>query len=645
MTFREKFREKFRRSVRRCTLPAAVVVAVLLSGCGSLMQRLTGDGEASKAPAPPAERAVYRLEVDAPSSALRTLLSIYLDLARFQNLPVTESITVAELDRLVSAAPAQARSLLETEGYFNSKVEIVRDEAVTAQVPASQETAPGAVVPAGAVPTIRVQVVPGPRTTVQHVDIEATGPLKEAADKGDSRAGIALAMLVNEWPLKVGEPFLQAEWATAKNISMAQLRANGYAAADWSATSAQVDAENNKARLAVKADSGPLFLLGDLRIEGLQRYSPTVVQNLAGFTPGTPYSEKLLLDFQERLQKVGLFEGVVVEIDPDMAQAKSTPVTVRVRERSLQQTTLGAGISANTGERVTLEHLQRNFLGTGWQARNKFELGRDLSSWQGELTSPPDKKQWRDLIAGSAEKLTSGDEVRDSISARIGRTRESERMDRLYYAELLRSSISTILGTTRANALWGNYNWVWRNVDSVLLPTRGTTASLQLGSGYARSDSASNGVFGRAVNRFTFYRPFGNGWYGQARIEAGQVFANDNVGIPDTLLFRAGGDDSVRGYAYRSLGPEIAGVTYSGRVLMTSSVEIARPILASIPTLWGALFIDAGNAAQNWNEMKPAFGYGAGVRLRSPVGPVRVDLAYGQEVKRVRLHLSVGVTF
>ncbi|MFM2059469.1 MAG: hypothetical protein RLY71_3854, partial [Pseudomonadota bacterium] len=54
---------------------------------------------------------------------------------------------------------------------------------------------------------------------------------------------------------------------------------------------------------------------------------------------------------------------------------------------------------------------------------------------------------------------------------------------------------------------------------------------------------------------------------------------------------------------------------------------------------------DAGNAAPDWGHLKPALGYGVGLRWRSPVGPLRIDLAYGQDVQRVRLHFTVGITF
>ncbi len=147
-----------------------------------------------------------------------------------------------------------------------------------------------------------------------------------------------------------------------------------------------------------------------------------------------------------------------------------------------------------------------------------------------------------------------------------------------------------------------------------------------------------------AYTRFTVYRPFG-AWFANARLEAGQVFVHDRIGIPDTILFRAGGDNSVRGYGYRTLGPTVNTAVVGGRVLATGSIEFEHPIVSKIPTLLGAVFVDAGNAADKLNELHPVVGFGVGAHYRSPVGPIRVDVAYGQKVHQLRLHLSVGVTF
>ena len=160
----------------------------------------------------------------------------------------------------------------------------------------------------------------------------------------------------------------------------------------------------------------------------------------------------------------------------------------------------------------------------------------------------------------------------------------------------------------------------------------------------ASSTPGDNGPFARIYGRLTGYLPLGQRWYGSARLEVGQLVHDSSVQVPDALGFRAGGDDSVRGYAYRSLAPTNAdGGTVSGQRLLTGSVEVARPILPAIPSLWGALFIDAGRAVSDWRDYKPAWGYGAGLRWRSPVGPLRVDLARGVDVHRWRLHFSVGI--
>jgi translocation and assembly module TamA len=154
------------------------------------------------------------------------------------------------------------------------------------------------------------------------------------------------------------------------------------------------------------------------------------------------------------------------------------------------------------------------------------------------------------------------------------------------------------------------------------------------------------GVFGRVNGRVTHYATLGQSWYSTSRLQIGQILSAADVAVPYSLLFRTGGDDSVRGYAYQSLGPRnAAGTAVGGRVAAVGSVELARPILARMPALWGAVFLDAGHTAPDWTSLHPALGYGVGLRWRSPVGALRMDLAYGQQVRKVRLHFSVGITF
>ncbi len=653
--------------------PAALRWAIVtgsllcLGGCASVAGLFGYGKDGSGKLLPRAVAPAYQLEIDAPSD-LRKLLVTYLDLSRFQSAPESEAITRAELDRMVAAAPAQARELLQTEGYFNAVVKVTRVEKVPsapAPTPASG-TAPAASAAASTesvadevdrdaplprtnIPLLRVVVDPGPRAIVQRFSFEARGPLKDAADAKELDARVLIAQVRNQWQLPPELPFRQSTWGTAKTGALAKLRADGYLAAVLNPTSATVDADTNTVAIEVTAESGPLYRIGPISVTGLRRYDEDAVLKLSNLKPGAPYRESLLVDYQERLQKAGLFEGAAVVLDPDPETADAATVNVRVRELPLQQATLGAGYSGNNGPRLTLEHFHRQPFGWRWIAKNKFELGPKLKSWSGELTSYPLDNLYRNLLAASAEELKSVNETRRSLTARVGRRQDSPRIERLIYAELTQSRLETTSdsGTTftDSRALSANYHWTYRDIDSVLLPTDGYTLALQGAGGFATSGTDSNGLFGRAYARYTLYTPLGASWYSIVRAEAGQVEANNAVGIPDTLLFRAGGDDSVRGYEYRSLGPKVDGALLSGTVLFTASAEIARPILKSRPDLWWAAFLDAGNAANRWQDLQPALGYGVGLRWRSPVGPLRFDLAYGQEVQSFRTHLSVAIAF
>jgi translocation and assembly module TamA len=622
-------------------LASALPGCALLGGAEAPVEKAAAapaaspDGDGDETP----ERAEYRLVFEAPSE-LQALLRNFLDLSRFQAAPQAEGITRAELDRLISAAPAQARALLETEGYFNAEVNISRrnGEAAKGLIALVSPTQP-------VLPTVVVKVNPGPRTRIEQVTLAFSGPLRDSFDQGDARAKALAAQLTSQWSLPVLDAFRQDAWTSAKSGLIANLRAGGYPAAQWERTAARIDAPSNTAQLDLLAQSVPLFRFGAFKFDGLEQHDEDAVRNLSDFGPGDPYTEKLLLDFQERVQRMGLFEGASVEIDTDPAHADAAEVRVKVKESPLQEATTGVGYSANTGPRLTLEHTHRRVFGQPWVAKNKFELGSERSVWEGNLTSHPLPGKYRNLVGGNAERLKTTDELRTSWSARIGRTQDTERIDRLYYFEYVHVRLESAAEKSNNEALSYNYHWIWRDVDSVLLPTKGSTYNAQGAVGYARSTTQDNGPFVRLYGRGNWYQPLGNAWYATVRGEAGQVFAADNVGLPDTLLFRAGGDESVRGYAYRTLGPLENGVVTSGRVLFTGSAELARPISLKQPAFLWAVFVDAGQAANNWKDLKPVFGYGAGVRWRSPVGPLRLDIAYGHEVEKFRMHLSVGIAF
>jgi translocation and assembly module TamA len=131
-------------------------------------------------------------------------------------------------------------------------------------------------------------------------------------------------------------------------------------------------------------------------------------------------------------------------------------------------------------------------------------------------------------------------------------------------------------------------------------------------------------------------------------VEGGAVVARDSAPIPDTQLFITGGDNTVRGYGLRDIGvPRADGSIGPGRYKGVVSLEWQRPIFnADQRSNWeNVLFIDGGAIANKAGDLKPVWGVGTGIRYNSPVGPLQLDLAYGLEVRRFRIHLNVGFTF
>lgn len=612
---------------------AALGLSLLLSACGTLggLQEALGVKTGASAAAAARLKAAYRLDIQA-SGEVQDLLARHLDLARFQQIAESDSLSPVELDRLAAVAPEQARALLETLGYFDAHVEVRRQS----NADHTQQD-------------LTLVVDPGPRSVVGALDLQFEGELDAETGQPESPRALALqAELRQLWPLAKGRPFTQAAWSSAKSAVLARARAQGYPLARWASSDAEVDTEAHLVSLSLRLDSGPLFHLGSLQIEGLQHQSEDTVRRLAGYEAGEPYTEQSLLDFQERLLRTQLFDGVTVDIQPEAAQAAAVPVRVRVKEAPRQQATTGIGYSAMNGYNASVEHLHRLPAGLPLRARSKFQLGQLLRKAELELSSHPQPDMQRNLGSLQWEQDLNNDKNIRTLSARLGRLREAGHDERLVFAEMLRSIEATDAGGSLRSGAWsGNVQWTRRRLDSLLLPTAGYTAQLLLGAGRADNNAPrqDSGAFGRARLKIEYFRPLPSGWYLSARTDFAQIIAADNVGLPAKMLYLAGGDDSVRGYAYQSLGvdKEDGSPLSAGRKLWTGSVELARPVMDSLPMLWGAAFIDAGNVADRWQALRPVVGYGVGARLRSPVGALRLDLARAHETGKWRLHFSVGI--
>lgn len=575
----------------------------------------------------------YGVDIQAPRP-IEKLLEDNLDLLRWQGNP---RLDLDQLQRLVKAAPDQAKILIATEGYYSPTVSAGLDTR-------------------GATPIARVLVEPGEPVIVGDVELVLQGfePVGADAQPFDS------ADLRRRWALPVGQRFRQADWEAAKRDLLRRVIQNRYPRAQLVESSAIVDPDVKRALLKVVLDSGPEVRFGELRIEGLKRYAPAVVLNLNEIKPGEVYNEAKMQAFQARLQDTGYFTGVEVSTDQSETLAEDIealtdeqqaapkapvdnplilPLLVRVTENKQKNISVGLGISTNTGNRAQLTYDDLNVYGLRMKSNLIAETKRQ--SARADFYFPTKPKGYNDSFGAGFERNDVQGETTAVSSVAVRRAWGSPLLERSITLEFLSEQRSVGgLPDTRSQSIPLTYNFTKRALDNLLLPTKGYVFNAQ--GVAAVLPLLTDERFLRLTTRYITYRPLGESGTLVLRAEAGALGSRQKAGVPATFLFRAGGDQSVRGYGYQELGVREGDAIVGGRYLLTGSVEYQYWFKPP----WGvAFFYDAGNAADKIRDLKPESGFGIGARWRSPVGPINVDVAYGQAVKKARLHFSLGFTF
>ena len=611
----------------------------------------------------------YNVRIDAPRQ-LDDLLEDNLDLLRWRG---NSRVDLEQLQRLVRDTPEQAKALIATEGYYSP------------QVSAGLDTS-------GGTPVARVIVEPGEPTLVSDIDLVLQGfvPFEQGGAPYDAAA------LRNRWSLPVGARFRQADWEGAKRDLLREVVQSRFPRAQLVETSATVDPETRKASLRVVMDSGPEMRFGELRIRGLKRYPSTIITNLNKIKPGDEYSETALQALQSRLQETGYFSTVEVSADmravlnaeiqemkddDDAPAANATagapgasagasastpaadpnapavpgqaatgvkppapgptvlPVLVRVTENKQKNVEVGLGFSTDTGGRAQIGYDDLSVFGKRMKSDIIYEQKRQ--SARADFYWPTTPDGYNDSVGGGVVREDVRGEITTTASVAARRAWGTPELERSLTLEVLAEKREVAgLDATYSRSIPLTYNVTRRKLDNLLQPTRGYALNWQVG--VAPLPLLTDEKFIRGYTRGVYYRPVGETGTLILRGEAGAVFSKDKEGVPSSFLFRAGGDQSVRGYGYQQLGVQEGNAIVGGRYLLTAGAEYQywfRPP-------WGvAVFYDAGNAGDKFSDLHPKSGYGVGARWRSPVGPINVDVAYGHAVKKARLHFSLGFTF
>jgi translocation and assembly module TamA len=572
------------------------------------------------------EVTAFDIAVRAPP-VVRELLEKHIELQRYR--AVTD-LDEAELARLIVLAELNVRNLVGTLGYFSPDIRITHEGGVNQR------------------PTIVIAVDPGEATLIGPVAINFSGDIAESPDP-DALA--QRAEIQRGWRLPTGHRFTQNAWDGAKMQALRGLVARRYPAGKLAGSLADVNAPDRTASLTIALDSGPLYRLGKMEVTGVERYDPVLVPRLARLNAGAVYDQNQLVEAQQPLASSGYFDSAYIFVDPE-SDPLAAPVKVQVREAKLQKIILGVGVTTDSGPRASVEHTHHRVPGIGWRAATKLQLEKKSPFAQTEWTSIPDEASWRWVALGRTERLDDNELITQAQRLRFGRTQAGDRIDRNIYLQYDRAQVhgAGLLGTSAAgtgdgSALMANYVWTGRYFDSLPFPGKGYGLGFEIGGGTTLSENRQ--PFARAVGRWLSIKPLQRGRIAM-RAESGAVLAKDTARIPATQLFRTGGDSTVRGYGLRDIGIKLPnGVIGPGHYMAVGSIEWQRPMLRDgLPSEWeNTLFLDAGAVADKPQDMRPAVGVGTGVRWKSPIGPLQIDLAYGVKVKQVRLHVSVGFIF
>jgi len=554
----------------------------------------------------------FDMTVEAPAR-LQQAIERSLDIRSWQDF---DYVTPELLDQLVEAAERRIRDALESEGYFSARIDMRIDTAVEPRM-------------------VRASIQPGEPARIASVSIAFTGPAAE-----DPAIAARLEKIRAHWRLPHGAIFRQDDWARAKTGLVADLASVSFAGATLSSSLARVEENLADVNLSLEVASGPPFHFGEITVTGLERYGPELVENHAPFSRGTPYSMELMRRFERRLALTGHFAAVQVSFDTDPALAAGAPVSVSVIEAMPRRVDVNLGFSTDTRLRFGVNYSDNDFFDEAFRFRTDLRIESLRQGLTANVERPPGRSGWINAFSGAVLRTDIQELQTDEWTLVAQRRRLNEPSEPAFSVEWTteRQEPSGAPVNNTFATLFG-YQHTWRSVDDLLSPTRGWM--LRVNAGVAPPGISSR-EFGQLMASGTWYVPLSPRDDLRFHADAGWIIADTSEDIPQRFLFRTGGDTSVRGYEYQSLGVAEGDAIVGGRYLGVGSAEYVRWIGES----WGvAAFIDAGDATDEIGDFDPALAYGLGMRVRSPVGAFRFDLAYGQETSSVRLHFSLGVRF
>lgn len=474
------------------------------------------------------------------------------------------------------------------------------------------------------------RVTLGSPTRIGVVDVKVTGP---GADLPEVQQ--ALSSL----PVKAGQRLLHAQYNSAKTLLLRSAYDHGFLDARWTQNELRVYPERQLADIVLRLETGPRYYFGEMTVEQ-EGLDPALIDRYRRIRAGQPVQSSVMLQQQFVYSDLGYFDTVEVELQRQNVSADHrVPVRVRTEPRNRRHYDFGVGYGTDTGARISLGTEWRRLNAQGHKLKTNLRLSEIKNTLAAEYLIPIGSQPDESLsfsAASETENLEDGDTVKYSTSVALNRSPGDWR--RRLYVEFLHEETDFGTETTNADLLMPGLSLTRTEVDNPARTLRGWYLFGDVHGADEALLSTATFVQTRVVARAVY--PPAQRFRILGRAEWGATYTDAFSELPASQRFFAGGDQSVRGYAYQALAPRNdAGEVIGGKYLTAFSLEGEYSVHGN----WaGALFIDAGGAD---DDPRPKLyrGVGVGVRYALPIGDLRLDVAHPLDGDEPPLRLHFGV--
>ncbi|HEX5354184.1 MAG TPA: autotransporter assembly complex family protein [Rhodanobacteraceae bacterium] len=530
-----------------------------------------------------------------------------------------KDVSATQVQVLANDANRQAATALQPYGYYNARVESDLQHH-------------------GSEWTLHLQVTPGPATKVATLDIEVPGaalkltPVRHAVRAFHPRVREQLNDGTYEASkAAIGNALLETGWLDAKAV----------------AHKVAVTHSDNSAAIHLHYTLGERYKLGKVTFEGSQ-FRPGFLQRYVPWESGDWYSQSSLLALQQALTDADYFS--IVDVQPEVTKAKDHVVPVKVEVAPAKRTVYTAGIFAgtDTGPGVRAGIKRRWINDRGHTLDNQVLVAQRLKTAQivYGIPRPGHDHASFNLGIGYRDEDTKTSTSR-TFSLAANATRDWHGFVRTLGVHLLSGTFTVgnshndvdIPGVEhgRSTLIYPEIGLTRKVADNPLFVRHGYSINL-----IARAEPGIDTRFAQALADIIWIHPLGRRDRLILRGNAGITAVEDFSKLPPQLRFFAGGDRSIRGYAYQAIGPRNAyGLVVGGERLLAGSATIEHYFTRN----WGiAAFVDSGDAFDG-TDFHARTGAGIGLRWRSPVGMVRIDVGVPIDnpyYHGAQLHIVIG---